>query len=109
MLLQRMSRQSHIDRVTSSNPRAAQQAEGRKSREYKSKVDGMVTVVIPAAFDEMGRGVRLTFEEEDCTCSSGRKKHRWQFHGTVETPPEHHCKDGDDVSSPLCAKETPCR
>ena len=35
--------------------RAAQQAEGRKSREYKSKVDGMVTVVIPAAFELSGR------------------------------------------------------
>ena len=35
--------------------RAAQQSEGLKSREYKSKVDGMVAVVIPAAFELGGK------------------------------------------------------
>ena len=35
--------------------RAAAQAENHKTREYKSKVDGMVTKLIPAAFELSGR------------------------------------------------------
>ena len=34
---------------------AAATAEGRKVREYKSKVDGRTTVLIPAAFEMSGR------------------------------------------------------
>ena len=55
------------------------------------QVDGMVTVVISAAFDlrEMGRRANIALSvpkqqgEGVCTCNSRDKKHRWQFRSTI--------------------------
>ena len=46
---------AHMSQLARDRARAAAQAENRKTREYKSKVDRLVTNLILAAFEQSGR------------------------------------------------------
>ena len=57
---------SYRQRASTQPGNAAAQAEGRKTREYKSKVDGMVTKLIPAAVElsrRWGEGMVSLFKD----------------------------------------------
>ena len=91
---------------TSTQPgKAAAQAEGRKAREHKSKVDGMVTKRIPAAVELSGRwgeGMVSLFKK-------GVKlvpQLRWKSCGALEASSEHRGSKIRNATSTLCVTET---
>ena len=50
---------------------------------------------------------KATATKVESFASLYNRRHSKYF--AVETQLEHHCKDGNHVSSALCAKETPCQ
>ena len=80
---------------------AAATPEGRKVREYKSKVDGKTTFEMSGRWGEglislFKKGVKLATKEEE------RSRHLCR---TMETSVKYHCKKSHDETSPSCTED----